>query len=180
MVLKQDLIVITGANGFIGSCLVSQLNQIGFENLILVDNFTDNKNHKNLDGKIYSEKYDILEFITLINNSKFVPKFIFHLGAISSTLENNIELLNIYNLEYSKKLWNYCTLNSVNFIYASSAATYGDGKLGYSDVHENIKFLKPFNLYWHYKNEFDNWVLNKKKNTTILDWFEVFQCLWPK
>ena len=153
--------VITGAAGFIGSCLVAQLNNIGITNLILVDDFSSTDKNKNLQGKLFEKQIDRVEFLEWFPNNANVIAEVYHIGARTDTTELNVEVFHQLNLNYSKVLWNICTENSIPFIYASSAATYGIGDLGFNDNHEIIESLKPLNPYAVSKNDFDKWVLKQ-------------------
>jgi ADP-L-glycero-D-manno-heptose 6-epimerase len=152
------MIIVTGAAGFIGSCLVSLLNSEGYKDIVLVDDFSPIQKLPNLEGKIYSKKIHRDEFPEwLIKNHRFT-QFIFHIGARTDTTEFDEKIFDELNLNYSKKLWNICVEYGLPFVYASSAATYGLGEYGYNDSHEIIDSLKPLNPYGESKNEFDKWV----------------------
>lgn len=155
-------IVVTGGAGFIGSCVIRELNEQGIEDVIVVDNIASTEKWTNLRNKKYS---------TYIHKSKFLGKLdqlegithIIHLGACSATTEKDFDYLWMNNLEYTKTLWNYCKEKQISFIYASSAATYGDGVLGFDDK-MNIDDLRPLNGYGYSKQLFDLWV--KKQQDT--------------
>ena len=153
------MIIVTGAAGFIGSCLVSKLNNKGFKEIILVDDFTDPEKNKNLRNKIYSEKVDRKLFFEWLRRNHKDVAFIFHIGARTDTTEFNMAIFDELNLNYSKMIWNACSEYAIPLIYASSAATYGDGSFGYNDDHELVQKLQPLNPYGLSKNEFDKWVL---------------------
>ena len=157
-------IVITGAAGFIGSCLVSFLNKAGYENLILVDDFSKHQKDVNLQGKIFSQKIEREEFFDFLKKENPKIDFIYHLGARTDTTEFDYAIHEHLNVEYSKKIWNYCTEKDVPLVYASSAATYGSGELGYKDDENIIPDLKPLNPYGVSKNEFDKWVLKQESH----------------
>lgn len=152
-------IVITGAAGFIGSCLVSALNQAGYDKLIIVDDFTKTYKDKNLEGKKILTKIEREEFFDWLDREKPDLDFVFHLGARTDTTEFDYAIHQHLNVDYSQQIWNYCTQNKLPLVYASSAATYGRGELGYSDSHEMPHKLSPLNPYGKSKNEFDKWVL---------------------
>ena len=163
------MIIVTGAAGFIGSCLVSKLNNKGFKDIILVDDFTNPDKNKNIANKTYSEKVDRKLFFEWLKRNHKNVGFIFHIGARTDTAEFNMAIFDELNLKYSKMMWTACSEYSIPFVYASSAATYGDGSLGYSDNHELIPELKPLNPYGISKNEFDKWVL--QQNQTPPYWY---------
>lgn len=171
------MIVITGAVGFIGSCLLSELNKKDVNNIILVDDFSNPQKLKNIENKKYIYKINRNVFFDWLKTNHNQVGFIFHLGARTNTAEFDIDILNSLNLFYSQKVWKSCVEYNIPLIYASSAATYGDGELGYSDNHTIIPSLKPLNPYGVSKNEFDKWVLlqNEKPPLWIgLKFFNVF------
>ena len=163
------MIVITGAAGFIGSCLVSRFNELGQENLLLVDDFTTKSKEKNLKGKKYNLNISRSSFFEWLKKNKPKVEYVFHIGARTDTTEFNRDIFNRLNVEYSKEIWNYCSSNHVPLVYASSAATYGLGENGYKDNHELINQLKPLNPYGDSKNEFDIWALKQSK--TPPNWY---------
>ncbi len=157
------MIIVTGAAGFIGSCLVSKLNEEGFIDLILVDDFSDSEKMKNLEGKKYSQKIHRDQFIQWLQENQRLVQFVFHLGARTDTTEFNKEIFDKLNLNYSKDLWKICVEFGLPLVYASSAATYGMGEFGYDDNEETIPKLKPLNPYGDSKNDFDKWALKQEK-----------------
>ena len=156
------MFVITGAAGFIGSCLVSKLNSLGAKDLLLVDDFSSKSKKQNLRNKFFFKKIHRNDFVRWLKNNPNDVSGIFHLGARTDTAESNIQLLTDLNLDYSKNLWNLSVQNNIPFIYASSAATYGSGSFGFADDHKIIPQLQPLNPYAVSKNEFDKWVLLQK------------------
>ncbi len=164
MINKDSIIVVTGAAGFIGSCMVSLLNQHEFENIILVDEFGDEEKELNLFGKKYSKKIEREFFFDWIEKEKPAIEFIFHLGARTDTTEFDYSIHQHLNVDYSQKIWRYCTENKVQLVYASSAATYGAGEFGYNDDHALIEKLQPLNPYGVSKNEFDKWSIEEANN----------------
>ncbi len=155
-------IVITGAAGFIGSCLVAFLNEAGYNNLILVDDFSRADKIANLSGKNYLQKVEREFFFEWLESEKNQIGFIFHIGARTDTTEFDYAIHEHLNVAYSKKIWRYCVDKKVPLVYASSAATYGAGELGYKDDEKIIEDLKPLNPYGISKNEFDKWLLLQK------------------
>jgi ADP-L-glycero-D-manno-heptose 6-epimerase len=156
------MIIITGAAGFIGSCLIARLNEEGYNDLVLVDDFSSDVKNKNLEGKLYTSKINRKDFFIWLQHNHKLVQFIFHLGARTDTAEFNTEVLNELNLEYSKKIWNSCISYGLPLVYASSAATYGAGEQGYSDAHGNTGNLHPLNPYGVSKNEFDKWAIKEE------------------
>jgi ADP-L-glycero-D-manno-heptose 6-epimerase len=155
-------IVVTGAAGFIGSDLVGYLNERGYQDIILVDEFGDPAKEPNLAGKAFAEKVEREVFFDWLAERKPAIDFVFHIGARTDTTEFDYAVHERLNVEYSKKIWNYCVEKQVGLVYASSAATFGAGELGYDDRHELSFQLKPLNPYGVSKNEFDKWALMEK------------------
>ncbi|WP_026463104.1 ADP-glyceromanno-heptose 6-epimerase [Adhaeribacter aquaticus] len=153
------MIVVTGAAGFIGSCLVTRLNADNFNDIVVVDNFSISKKEPNLQGKRIKEYVDRMDFFNWLDKNYEEVEFIFHLGARTDTTEFNKEILDSLNLDYSKKVWMACCEYQIPLVYASSAATYGSGALGYDDDENIIHLLRPLNPYGDSKNEFDKWAL---------------------
>ena len=156
---SNDIVVVTGAAGFIGSCLVGWLNNLGFTNIIPVDDFSVTRKEHNLHSKHFLEPIERLTFPDWFAANPGVVKAVFHLGARTDTTEMDYEVHRKWNLEYSKTIWNICAQQGIPLVYASSAATYGNGELGYSDSHEIVSQLHPLNPYGVSKNEFDIWAL---------------------
>lgn len=157
------MIIVTGAAGFIGSNLVRKLNDEGFKDIVLVDDFTSPLKNKNFENKTFSFKIDRSEFIEWIpSNHRFI-QFIFHMGARTDTTEFDVSVFKKLNLDYSKMIWNKCIEFGLPLVYASSAATYGLGEQGYHDDHTVIEQLKPLNPYAESKNEFDKWAVRQER-----------------
>jgi ADP-L-glycero-D-manno-heptose 6-epimerase len=157
------MIIVTGAAGFIGSCLVSKLNKEGFIDLVLVDDFSAEEKMKNLEGKKYSQQIHRDDFIQWLKENQRLVQFIFHIGARTDTTEFSKEIFDRLNLNYTKDIWNICVEFGLPLVYASSAATYGMGEYGYDDNEVLIEKLKPLNPYGDSKNEFDKWALMQEK-----------------
>ncbi len=161
------MILITGAAGFIGSCLVGYLNRKGYHNLIIVDKFDEADKNPNYADKKIIARIEREELFDWLKDHPMKIDFIFHLGARTDTTEFNYEILEKLNVDYSEKIWNYCVEKNIPLVYASSAATYGDGELGYKDDHELPFKLHPLNPYGKSKNEFDKWVIQRTSNSKL-------------
>ena len=157
------MIIVTGAAGFIASNLIKRLNQDGFKHIVAVDKFDDEEKNKNLDGTELLEKINREEFFSWIEDQSQEIEFIFHLGARTDTTEFDRDLLKRLNTDYSKMIWQLCIDKQIPLVYASSAATYGLGELGYKDDESLIPELKPLNPYGDSKNEFDIWALQQEQ-----------------
>lgn len=168
-------VIITGGAGFIGSCMVRTLNNIGIEDIIIVDNISTSDKWMNMRNKKYITYYHKDEFLEQLENLTDVTCII-HMGACSATTERNFDYLWNNNFEYTKALWNYCTEKQISFIYASSAATYGDGKFGFDDCMD-INKLMPLNGYGYSKQLFDLWAEKQEahpKQYVGLKFFNVY------
>src|SRR6476661_9383947 len=130
MQTTNDAIVVTGAAGFIGSCLVGFLNEKGYENIIVVDDFSRSDKEVNLEEKIFSHKVHRDDFFDWLQQRPEPVNFIFHIGARTDTTEFDYEVHRKLNVEYSQQIWAYCTEQNIPLVYASSAATYGAGEMG--------------------------------------------------
>ena len=155
------MIVVTGAAGFIGSCLVSHLNKAGHNDIIVVDDFSKTEKDRNLEGKTILAKVGRRDFIQWLKEFGEEVDFIYHIGARTDTAEFDKAIFDELNINYSKDVWNLCVQYAIPIVYASSAATYGLGEYGYDDNHDVIEKLKPLNPYGDSKNDFDKWVLQQ-------------------
>lgn len=156
---KNTKILLTGAAGFIGSYFLGFLNQKGFENIIIVDDFSEADKKANYESKHFTEKVEREKLFDWLKEKDREIDFVFHLGARTDTTEFDYSIHEKLNVEYSKKVWNYCVEKKIPLIYASSAATYGAGEHGYKDDHNIIEELHPLNPYGISKNEFDKWIV---------------------
>jgi ADP-L-glycero-D-manno-heptose 6-epimerase len=173
------MIIVTGAAGFIASCLVSKLNQEGFKDIVLVDDFSNEIKNKNFEGKTFSQKVDRAVFVDWLKENEHMVQFVFHIGARTDTTEFDVDLFNKLNLNYTKDIWNICTEFGLPLVYASSAATYGLGEFGYEDNHEVVDKLKPLNPYGDSKNDFDKWALKQEKQPYFWAGLKFFNVYGP-
>ena len=157
------MIIVTGAAGFIGSCLVSKLNAAGINDIVVVDDFSKTEKAENLEGKTLISKVGRKDFISWLKDFGPEVDFIYHLGARTDTTEFDKAIFDDLNLGYSKQVWNLCVEFNIPLVYASSGATYGLGEFGYKDEHSVVEKLKPLNPYGDSKNDFDKWVLKQTK-----------------
>lgn len=173
------MIIVTGGAGFIGSALVWALNKKGREDIIVVDHFGVNEKFKNLISLKYLDVFDKDDFGQMVHDG-FLKKnkieILYHLGACSSTTQLDMNFLLRNNFEYTKFLCGHSLENNVRFVYASSAATYGDGKQGYDDEEDKLDTLRPLNPYWYSKQMFDQWANREGYLDKIagLKYFNVF------
>ncbi|MFM7730239.1 MAG: ADP-glyceromanno-heptose 6-epimerase [Flavobacteriales bacterium] len=162
------MIVVTGASGFIGSCLIARLNADRFFDIVAVDDFngvSDNQNHErtgvNLQDKQVMAHVDRSSFPAWLRQNQSQVQFVFHIGARTDTTEMSEEIFDRLNLSYTQELWCICAEYAIPFVYASSAATYGSGEFGYKDDHDTIPRLQPLNPYGWSKQHFDVWALQQ-------------------
>ena len=173
------MIIITGAAGFIGSCLVAKLNEEQFYDLVLVDDFSNEEKNKNLVGKRYTSKVERTDFFNWLEENANQVQFIFHLGARTDTTEFDQTIFDELNLNYSKTMWQMCVKHGLPMVYASSAATYGLGELGYHDDESQISNLKPLNPYGESKNDFDIWAISQEERPYFWAGLKFFNVYGP-
>ncbi len=173
------MIVITGAAGFVGSCLAGRLNREGYTDLILVDDFSVENKKKNWSLLKYSELVNRNDFFDWAGDKGNQIQFIFHIGARTDTTEFDKHILYELNFSYSVKMWEMCSREGIPLVYASSAATYGMGEFGFSDDYTNIGKLKPLNPYGQSKQDFDLWALEQKENPFFWAGLKFFNVYGP-
>lgn len=176
------MIVVTGAAGFIGSCLVSRLNTDGNTDLVLVDDFSKKEKSTNYSSKKYSKLIERSEFLTWFQANASSVNYVFHIGARTDTTEFDKNIFDELNVNYTKAIWEICSQNKIGISYASSAATYGLGEFGYDDDESKIPQLKPLNPYGDSKNNFDIWALRQAqdgKQPPVWQGFKFFNVYGP-
>ncbi len=173
------MIVITGAAGFIGSCMLRKLNDEGLTDILLVDDFTRPDKNRNFEGKAFRQTMDRMAFPKWLDQHGATVELVIHMGARTDTTECDEALFERLNLGYSKAVWSACAKHEIPLLYASSAATYGLGELGYDDSHELVPRLRPLNSYGRSKNEFDKWALQQTEIPPQWYGFKFFNVYGP-
>ena len=173
------MIVVTGALGFIGSALIKQLNMMGHFDILAVDDFYQDRKNPNIEHKKIREFIHRDIFIPWFERIYSQIDFVFHLGARTDTAEMDTAIFDKLNVQYSKDIWRLCTLHDIPLVYASSAATYGIGDMGFDDKHSIVKSLSPLNPYGISKNDFDIWALNQKKKPPFWAGIKFFNVYGP-
>ncbi|MEA3471217.1 MAG: ADP-glyceromanno-heptose 6-epimerase [Thermodesulfobacteriota bacterium] len=172
------MIIVTGGAGFIGSALVWKLNNEGIDDIVVVDELGTSEKWKNLVNLHYNDYIHKDDFLDMVfeDDVPFPVSGIIHMGACSSTTERDADYLMENNYRYSVNLADWAVKKDVRFIYASSAATYGDGSLGFSDNSESAEKLRPINMYGYSKQLFDLWVMRNKLEAKMagIKFFNVF------
>ena len=173
------MIIVTGAAGFIGSCMISKLNKEGINDIVISDDFSDENKNKNLINKTYKEKVHRNDLFHWLEKNHNDVDFIIHIGARTDTTEFNVAIFDELNLNYTKQLWKDCVAFNIPLIYASSAATYGMGEFGYDDDHAIVEKLKPLNPYGESKNNFDKWALQQAEKPVFWAGLKFFNVYGP-
>lgn len=173
------MIVVTGAAGFIASNVAELLNQQGFNDLILVDDFSKTEKKRNYEHLSFVELVDRNVFFDWFDKNHINIEFIIHLGARTDTTEFNYEVFQKLNVDYTLAIWQCCVNYQIPLIYASSAATYGMGELGYDDRHDIVFDLKPLNPYGRSKNEIDKFILTQTEQPPFWAGLKFFNVYGP-
>lgn len=173
------MIVVTGAAGFIGSCLIQKLNQEGFKYIVAVDDFSSEAKAPNLADKSVQERVHRQNFFEWLEKNQRSVEFIFHIGARTDTTEFRTEIFDELNLHYTQKVWQACIAYQIPMVYASSAATYGAGELGYDDNESLMPQLKPLNPYGQSKQDFDVWALAQQEKPFFWAGLKFFNVYGP-
>lgn len=173
------MIIVTGAAGFIGSCLIAELLERGYGDIVAVDDFSRTDKLRNLEGKPLTARIDRAEFPAWLDANEQRVQFIFHLGARTDTTLFDKAVFDELNVNYSKAVWERCVRYGLPLVYASSAATYGAGELGYADDEALVPRLKPLNPYGESKNEFDRWALARERKPFFWAGLKFFNVYGP-
>jgi ADP-L-glycero-D-manno-heptose 6-epimerase len=171
--------IVTGAAGFIGSCVAAELGYAGWGPMILVDDFSKEAKRPNWEGLTAVEHVDREYFWDWINGREHTIKAIVHMGARTDTAEMDKRIFNHLNLNYSQRIWQLCAAHGIPLVYASSAATYGDGAHGFDDDPTLIPSLKPLNPYGESKQEFDVWALAQEEKPPFWAGLKFFNVYGP-
>lgn len=173
------MIVVTGAAGFIGSIVAGELNKKGYDELVLVDDFSKKQKERNYINLKYNELVDREVFFAWFRENNEKVEFVVHLGARTDTTEFDWNVFQKLNVDYTQTMFSLCSEYCIPLVYASSAATYGDGELGYDDAHDVVEKLQPLNPYGRSKNEVDKWILKQEKQPPFWAGLKFFNVYGP-
>lgn len=174
------MVILTGVSGFIGSCMLTWLNENGFyRDVVVVDDFYKIYKDKNFENKAVREFVHRDIFLSWFETTTQHVDLVIHLGARTDTTSTDEEIFQVLNLDYSKRIWKVCSRRNIPILYASSAATYGNGSLGFSDDPVVTSQLAPLNAYARSKHDFDLWVLQQKEQPDHWAGFKFFNVYGP-
>ena len=173
------MVVVTGAAGFIGSVVAGELNQKGYNDLILVDDFSKKEKERNYIDLKYKALVDRNVFFDWFKENHEDVDFVVHLGARTDTTEFDWNVFQKLNVDYTETMFSLCAEYQIPLVYASSAATYGNGELGYDDSHDVVEKLQPLNPYGRSKNEVDKWILKQEKQPPFWAGLKFFNVYGP-
>ena len=173
------MVVVTGAAGFIGSVVAGELNQKGYNDLILVDDFSKKEKERNYIDLKYKALVDRNVFFDWFKENHEDVDFVVHLGARTDTTEFDWNVFLKLNVDYTQTMFSLCAEYQIPMVYASSAATYGNGELGYDDSHDVVEKLQPLNPYGRSKNEVDKWILKQEKQPPFWAGLKFFNVYGP-
>ena len=173
------MIVITGAAGFIGSVVAGELNNRGRNDLVLVDDFSKKQKERNYIDLRYNVLINRNDFFDWFEENHYYVDFVVHLGARTDTTEFDWNVFQKLNVDYTETMFSLCAEYQIPLVYASSAATYGNGELGYDDSHEVVERLQPLNPYGRSKNEVDKWILKQEKQPPFWAGLKFFNVYGP-
>jgi ADP-L-glycero-D-manno-heptose 6-epimerase len=174
------MIIVTGAAGFIGSALIGELQRAGWQDIVAVDDFSRLDKAANLEGKKLAARVERSEFFTWLDKNEKLVQFIFHLGAKTDTTLFDKAIFDALNVRYSQRVWEACVKYGIPLVYASSAATYGEGEFGYSDADDSLPYkLRPLNPYGDSKNDFDKWALAQERKPFFWAGLKFFNVYGP-
>lgn len=176
---SETMIVITGAAGFIGSCMAAKMNEMGREDLILVDDFSKEHKRRNWEHLRYADKIARDDFFAWVEQNAAQVDCIIHLGARTDTTEFDYSVFETLNVYYTQRIWTFAARHGIPLLYASSAATYGAGELGYVDDESLAYKLTPLNPYGRSKNEIDKWILKQALQPPYWYGFKFFNVYGP-
>ena len=173
------MIILTGAAGFIGSVVAGELNNKGYNDLILVDDFSKKEKERNYIDLKYKSLVDRNNFFEWFKENHEEVDFVVHLGARTDTTEFDWNVFQKLNVDYTETMFTLCAEYQIPLVYASSAATYGNGELGYDDSHDVVEKLQPLNPYGRSKNEVDKWILKQEKQPPFWAGLKFFNVYGP-
>ena len=173
------MIIVSGAAGFIGSCLIGTLLKTGNDKIVAVDDFSKKEKDANVKDKDVYAFVERSAFFDWFDENHAEVEFVYHIGARTDTTEFDMAIFEDLNIGYSKKMWTACARFKIPMVYASSAATYGMGEHGYYDNHEVVERLSPLNPYGVSKNEFDKWALQQTETPPFWGGMKFFNVYGP-